>query len=245
MSMSDARPSGFNWDVGSAIGTAFSTLFGNFVPFVGLALLIGIPGLVLTFVGAPTWLSTLVGLVLGQIVTITLIFGTVQSLRGRKAGLGECLNQGLGRLPAAIGVAILAGLGIALGVVLLIIPGLFLMTLWAVAVPAAVVERTGIGESFTRSSNLTDGRRWRVFGVLVVSWIVTNVIVFIVAAVVGGIVIGAGATTMAALAPLFIVLWIVGAIMQAFMSVLSGVLYYFLRRDKEGADIESIASVFD
>jgi Membrane domain of glycerophosphoryl diester phosphodiesterase len=245
MAMSDARPSSFDWGVGSAIGTAFSTLFSNFVPFVGLALLIGIPGLVLTFVGTPPWLNSLVGLVLGQVVTITLIYGTVQSLRGRNAGLSECLSQGLGRLPASIGVAILAGLGIVLGLILLVVPGLYLMTLWAVAIPSAVVERTGVGESFTRSSNLTDGRRWRVFGVLIVGAIVTNVIIMVIGAVMVAVLVGSGGTSMAALAPMFIVLWIVGAIMQAFMSCLSGVLYTFLRRDKEGADIESIAKVFD
>ena len=54
-------------------------------------------------------------LVIGQIVTIILIYGTVQSLRGRKAGIGECLAQGFARLPAAIGVAILGVIAYVLG----------------------------------------------------------------------------------------------------------------------------------
>jgi hypothetical protein len=239
MAMSDARPSSFDWTVGSAIGAAFSTVLGNFVPFVGLALLIGLPGLLLTLVNTPQLLKTVVDLVMGQVVTITLIYGTVQSLRGNKVGIGECLSQGFSRLPAAIGVAILAGLGIGLGMVLLIVPGLFLMTMWAVAIPSAVIEQTGVGASFTRSSSLTEGRRWRVFGVIVVSWIVIMAITMGIAfAMVGAM----GTQNMA---PVFIVMWIVGAVLQAYMSSLSGVLYTFLRRDKEGADIESIARVFD
>jgi hypothetical protein len=239
MAMSDARPSGFDWSVGSVIGTAFSTVFGNFVPFVGLALLIGLPSLLLTLIGVPELVKTIVDLVMGQVVTITLIYGTVQSLRGNKVGISECLSQGLSRLPAAIGVAILAGLGIGLGLILLIVPGLFLMTMWAVAIPSAVIEKSGVGASFTRSSTLTEGRRWRVFGAIVVSWIVTVGITMVIAfALVGAA--GAGS-----LAFVFVVMWVVGAVLQAYMSALSGVLYYFLRRDKEGADIESIASVFD
>ncbi|MGE0422821.1 MAG: hypothetical protein AB7O88_11180 [Reyranellaceae bacterium] len=239
MAMSDARPSSFDWTVGSAIGTAFSTVFGNFVPFVGLALLIGLPSLLLTLAGVPELVKTIVDLVLGQVVTITLIYGTVQSLRGTKVGIGECLSQGIIRRPAAIGVAILAGLGIGLGMILLIVPGLFLMTMWAVAIPAAVIERSGVGASFTRSSNLTEGRRWRVFGVMVVSWIVVMAIAIGIAFAL------VGATGASNMPMVFIVMWIVGGVLQAYMSSLSGVLYYFLRRDKEGADIESIASVFD
>ena len=44
---------------------------------------------------------------------------------------------------------------------------------------------------------------------------------------------------------MLILQWAVAAVTQVFLSTLSGVLYYFLRRDKEGADIETIASVFD
>jgi hypothetical protein len=238
MAMSDARPSGFDWSVGSVIGTAFSTVFGNFVPFVGLALLIGLPSLLLTLAGVPEIVKTVVDLVLGQVVTITLIYGTVQSLRGNKVGISEALSQGMSRLPAAIGVAILAGLGIGLGMILLIVPGLFLMTMWAVAIPSAVIEKTGVGASFTRSASLTEGRRWRVFGAIVVSWIVIMAITMAIAFALVGASGGAGSVV-------FIVLWVVGAVLQAYMSSLSGVLYYFLRRDKEGADIETIASVFD
>ncbi len=236
--MYDARPGGFEWGVGTAISTTFSIVFGNFVSFIGLTLLIGVPTLLLTLWGAHEYLLLVADLVLGQVVTITLIYGTVQSLRGRPVGVGEGLSQGLGRLPAALGVAILSGIGIVIGLVLLIVPGLYLATLWAVAVPVVVIERAGVGGSFSRSSELTDGRRWRVFGAIVVMAIITAVATGIVSAAIGGV-SGEGLTTS------LILQWAVGAITQAFMSALSGVLYYFLRRDKEGADIESIASVFD
>jgi hypothetical protein len=238
MAMSDAQPSGFDWDVGSAISATISTLLGNLASFVGLALLVGVPSLLLTLGDAHELIISLVDLVLGQVVTITLIYGTVQSLRGSKVGIGECLSQGINRLPAALGVAILSGLGIIVGLILLVVPGLYLATQWAVAIPAAVVEQTGVGGAFSRSSNLTDGRRWRVFGALAVSWIVTIGI-----GVVFGLVMGSRPDTNET--PMSIMVWIIGALTQAFMSTLSGVLYTFLRRDKEGTDIESIASVFD
>ena len=164
-------PSRFDWGVGSAIGATFGTVFRNFVPFVSLSLLAGIPGMLLGATGLTRWATMPLDLVTGQIVTIALIYGAVRSLRGHKVGVGECLTEGVRRLPAAIAVGILAVLAYVLGVVLLIIPGLFLITLWAVAIPAAVVEKAGIGGSFVRSMELTRDRRWRVFGAMVVSWI--------------------------------------------------------------------------
>jgi len=238
MATSDAAPSSFDWNVGSAIGATISTLARNLASFVGLALLVGVPSLLLTLADAHQLFINLVDLVLGQVVTITLIYGTVQSLRGNKVGIGECLSQGIGRLPAAIGVGILSGLGIAVGLILLIVPGIYLATQWAVAIPVAVVERTGVGAAFTRSSNLTEGRRWRVFGALMVSWIVAFGIILMI-----GVAMGPNLDSDET--PVAIILWVAGAVMQAFMSTLSGVLYTFLRRDKEGTDIESIASVFD
>jgi hypothetical protein len=242
MAVTEAIPGRFDWGVGTAIGTSFATLFRNFVPFVGLSLLIGIPRVLLARTGVPIWLTFLVDLVIGQIVTIILIYGTVQSLRGRKAGIGECLAQGFARLPAAIGVAILSVFAYVLGLVVLIVPGLVLVTIWAVAVPVAVAENAGIGTSLSRSVALTRERRWRVFGALALSWIIyaaVYVVTFIAVAPLLGAMRNDG--WWIALIPV----WFVASILQAYLSTLSGVLYYLLRRDKEGADIETIASVFD
>jgi hypothetical protein len=243
MAISEALPGRFDWGVGTAIGTSFATVFRNFVPFVGLSLLIGIPRTFLARTEVPFWLTLLVDLLIGQIVTIILIYGTVQSLRGRKAGIGECVRHGFSCLPAALGVGIIALVAYILGLITFIAPGLFLVAIWAVAIPVAVAERVGIGASFSRSAALTRERRWRVFGALVVSWIIYAVVyvAILIATLVPLMGVGRGNGWWIAVIPG----WIGASVMQAYLSALSGVLYYFLRRDKEGADIESIAAVFD
>jgi hypothetical protein len=72
----------------------------------------------------------------------------------------------LGRIAAA---SILAGLGIALGFVALIIPGLILMTIWLFIVPVIVLENSSIGDSFGRSRELVRGYGMNVFGVIVLT----------------------------------------------------------------------------
>ena len=106
---------------------------------VGLFLPIGTPRVLLATTGVPSWLMLVADLVTGQIVTIILIYATVQSLRGHKAGILECFGQGFSRLPAAIGGAVLSVIACVLGLGLLIVPGLILASLWAAAISVAVV----------------------------------------------------------------------------------------------------------
>jgi hypothetical protein len=65
---------------------------------------------------------------------------------------------------AAAGV--LGALGILCGLVLFLAPGLYAMTIWAVVVPAIVVERQSIVDAFRRSNALVRGNRWRVLAVI-------------------------------------------------------------------------------
>jgi hypothetical protein len=73
--------------------------------------------------------------------------------------------------PVAI-ASILAGIAITIGLFLLIVPGLILLTIWAVIIPVIVIERSGALESFGRSQRLVRGHGWHVFGTLVLVFII-------------------------------------------------------------------------
>jgi hypothetical protein len=232
--------SGPEWSVGSAIGSAGSTLFGHFVPFVGTALVASLPGLIVNLVTDAAWLKLIIDLIIGQVVTVTLIYGTLQALRGRQVSIGESLSEGLKHLGSVILVAIVVGLGVAVGAMLLLVPGLILASMWAVAIPAATIESTGVGGSLSRSSALTRDRRWRVFGALVVTWLISIAVSAVIGGLGGGLMVaGMG------ISAIKIVTWIAVAMTQAFGACVVATLYYFLRREKEGVDIDQIASVFD
>ncbi len=79
-------------------------------------------------------------------------------------------------------VALLGGLAIGIGFVLLIVPGLFLLTIWALIAPVVVVENTGVLDAFGRSRALVSGHGWTVFGVIALVFVLT-----IVVAIVAGI----------------------------------------------------------
>lgn len=55
------------------------------------------------------------------------------------------------------------GIGVGIGFVLLIVPGIILGLMWALTIPVAVLEDTGLRDSVNRSAELTKGARGRVF----------------------------------------------------------------------------------
>jgi hypothetical protein len=238
MSAAHSGAGDVSWSVGNAISTASALLFGHFVPFVGTALVASLPSLVIDIAMPGSFTRAAVELVVGQIVTVTLVYGSLQALRGRTVSIGECFSQGMRRLGSALGVALLSGIAIALGMVLLIVPGLILATMWAVAVPAAVIEERSSTAALNRSQELTSGRRWRVF----FAYLVSLLIMIVGGAVIEGVIeltAGEGSTEST------VGLWVFGALTQAFTASLAATLYYFLRREKEGVDIDQIAAVFD
>jgi glycerophosphoryl diester phosphodiesterase family protein len=95
---------------------------------------------------------------------------------------GETFARVRPLLPALIVAGILAGLGIGLGLILLIVPGLYLLTRWALIVPVIVLEKRRAGESFGRSHELVRGHGWTIFGLVLV--------VFLLGAIVSGIISG-------------------------------------------------------
>ena len=94
--------------------------------------------------------------------------------------IGSLVQSATPVIGPLIVAGILAGIGIGIGLILLIVPGLYLLTIWAVIAPAIVIERQGALESFGRSRALVRGSGWQVFGVIVVLFLLQ----FIVSAVI-------------------------------------------------------------
>lgn len=91
----------------------------------------------------------------------------------KDSSVGDLFDSILPVLAPLIGAGILAGIGIGIGFLILVVPGLILMTIWAVIAPAIVVEHCGVLEAFGRSRELVRGNGWQVFGVIVVIFLIS------------------------------------------------------------------------
>ena len=122
-------------------------------------------------------LGTLVSVVAAFVLQATLV-KAVQDIRDGQVDLsiGQTVNQALPYFWSVAGASILAGIAITIGLLLIIVPGLFLITIWAVIVPVIVIERSGALASFGRSRALVRGRGWHVFGTLVLVYIIMLVV---------------------------------------------------------------------
>jgi len=122
-----------------------------------------------------------VGFGLGFVVSVVAAFllqatlvKAVQDVRDGRAdmSISETVSAALPYLGSVAVASILAAIAISIGLFLLIVPGLFLITIWAVIVPVIVIERSGVLASFGRSRELVRGRGWHVFWTLVLVYLI-------------------------------------------------------------------------
>jgi hypothetical protein len=85
---------------------------------------------------------------------------------GRRPDFRDVLRRGLAVLPVVAAAAIVAGLGIALGIVCFIVPGVLLAIRWAVVSQTAAVEQTNWPTALRRSAELSRWNSWRILGLL-------------------------------------------------------------------------------
>jgi hypothetical protein len=118
-------------------------------------------------------LGSLVEIIAAFLLQATLV-KAVQDVRDGRVdmSLGETVRAATPYLWAVTGASILAGIAITIGLILVIVPGLYLITIWAVIVPVIVLEQSGALASFGRSQQLVRGRGWHVFGTLVLVFII-------------------------------------------------------------------------
>lgn len=104
-----------------------------------------------------------------------MVVGLVRDVQDgrRDSSVGELIEATWPVVLPLIGAGILAGIGIAIGLLLLVVPGLILLTIWSVIAPVIVVENSGAVDAFGRSRELVKGNGWQVFGVIFVVFLIT------------------------------------------------------------------------
>jgi hypothetical protein len=109
----------------------------------------------------------------------------VDDVRDGRADLSvrATLESAFPRLNVLTATGFLASIAVGIGLVLLIVPGLILLTIWSVVVPAVMLENTGVFRSFGRSQELVRGHGFGVFTVIVIT-VVLVILAGLVASVV-------------------------------------------------------------
>ena len=264
MASLDLRP----LSLGEILDQSFSLYRQNFVLFVGIAAIPQLFVLAFTLVqtflglkspipGAPATQSLGPGLVVVGVVIIVLgriaaaiaylwtqgatVHAVADIYLGRPTTIGDSLRKVRSKILTLFGVGLLNGLAIAGGLILLIVPGIYIACRLITAVPAAVLEDLKAGASLNRSYALTKDNAGRAFIVLVLYGVLL---------VIMGIVFGAIPTFLAATArnnPPMLMMWgaitdistSVGAVLVSpFLLIATSLFYFDLRVRKEAFDLQ-------
>ena len=103
---------------------------------------------------------------------------------GRTVSVAAAFRRAVRLLGSLSGAAVLTGLGVWGGMILLVVPGILLALRWLFTVQAITVEGLGASASLKRSRQLTTGRRLRLAGLVLLITIITVAINFGAAAVI-------------------------------------------------------------
>lgn len=173
-------------------------------------------------------LAGIVSIMAGFVLQATLV-KAVEDVRDGRAdlSLGETLQAARPTMGRVAGASILAAIGIAIGLVLLIVPGLFLLTIWCMIVPVIVLEGAGVGAAFERSRQLVRGYGWQVFGTLVLVFVVL---------LVAGLVLGLILSPLADVVGNFLSGVVSGTLVAPFLALVLTLGYFRLTAAQRGPD---------
>lgn len=151
--------------------------------FLGVAILEAVIGESIAILAVALLTLALVFLYQGMVV------GLVRDVRDgrRDNSIGELIRSVLPVLMPLIGAGLLTAVGIFFGFILLVVPGVYLLTIWAVTAPVIVVERRGVFDALGRSRRLVRGNGWPVLGTFLVAILIGLVVTVILNAVGSGI----------------------------------------------------------
>lgn len=123
------------------------------------------------------WLGSVVSLAVGTLYQ-GMVVRLVKELREgrRELSVRELAGSVMPVFWRLIGAGLLIGLGIVGGLLLLIVPGFYLLAIWAVVAPVIVIERRRVTEALGRSRQLVRGSGWPVLGAVLVGFLIAAVL---------------------------------------------------------------------
>jgi hypothetical protein len=226
-------------DLGELLSTTFELAQRHFAVFLSVSLLLVAP-IVIVIDGiwgraladgadaeapqaATATMNALSVFIVPAIIT-ALHVALVQGLaRGEEPTVGGALEGLRGRVAPALGAVALYTLGVLVGLVLFILPGIWLAVRWYFAPQAAIVDGESPVGALRRSSELVQGQWWRTAGLLLLAGILFGLVTLLLAipaALAGGT------------GWLYVTIVVLAQAVGLSLSALFGTLLFFSRRSE-------------
>jgi hypothetical protein len=221
---------------------------------------VGVIGSRTNLAGSDAWsvVAMIVLAIVAALAKSVILLGAFQRLRGEPLRVGTALRRASTRIMPLLVLASLWSLGLGLALALsrvpfglgapggamplvgmlalpvALVPPVSLLVMWAVAVPACVVEGLSPLASMIRSVDLTKGHRWKIFGIMLpmgIAALASKPIELVVSLLSPVLAVVAEAA------------WLV--VLVAYWHCAVIMIYHDLRAAKEDIDTGRVAAIFD
>jgi len=176
--------------------------------------------------GASLLLLLVEWVLIGPLISALHVHAVAEAREGRDPQLAAVARQGLLVLPVVVAASIISGLGIGIGFLAFVVPGVVLMLRWFVVAQTAAIEHEGWLPALRRSAQLTDGHYGHIFIFAIYIGLITEIPVLL-----AGLGFGGDSTT----AVSFLVGLLVLVLTRSFSALATAVLYFDLRSRREAA----------
>ena len=118
--------------------------------------------------GLVAFILSIVGWMAASLVHCAAIQAADMQLSGMPVQALDALRASFTRFWPYLGLSVLLSLVLTVGLLALIVPGIFALVVFSLALPALVIRRTGVFDSLGASWKMTKGRRLEILGLLLV-----------------------------------------------------------------------------
>jgi hypothetical protein len=239
-----ARPRDLSALVGDSL-RVFARHFGTFLILSAVVVVpvhlivsgVGLEQLTADYDSSPSLAETIIPtavsyLVVAPLINAICIYALHSVAEGGRPRAASSIVEGFEAFTPIFLAILLAAIGIAVGLLLLILPGVYVAVRWYFVPQTVVIEEARGPRALSRSWDLTDGFWWRTFGIVVVG----NLIALLPAVVLSAPLAAAAESSDRAL-------WsLIGTIATEtltapFLALLSTLLYYDLRARRRQAAV--------
>ena len=259
MTAFDLRP----LNLGEILDRTFTLYRRHFLLFMGISaipqilvlavnvisLLFGGNGMPGNFSGARIGLGLAIGLVVLLASLLAILFSqgaTILAVKDLYLGRGTSIADSFRRTRAEIGpifgTGLLSGLAVMIGMILLVVPGIFILCRLLISIPVLLTEGRGPRDSLSRSWDLTKGSAGRAFVIFLLYMVIVFGLTLLLVSPFSALAVLAGIKN-----PGMMRFWtfmtdlggrVVSTLVSPILLISSSVFYFDLRVRKEAFDLQ-------
>jgi len=185
---------------------------------------------------ASTFVVALGAWLVFALMSAVLVVCASQAYLGDPVDVGLAVRTAVPKLGSVMVATVVKYLSMFLGALAFLVGALYFAARFFAVTPAIVLEGASVGQALSRSSALSEGRKWHVLLTL-------GLVVFLYWLI--GLGIGVGALLMGSLVAQAIVVSIYTILVYPVIAITEALLYYDARIKSEGLDIQLMAGELD